>query len=242
MEERLIAQMRRDEERHWWFAGRRQVLLALVRAELPGGSHLLDIGCGTGFFLEAATAHYQVSGLDPSVQAVGFCRDRGLAGVREGGVEDLVDLKPGYDAVTFFDVIEHLPDDIGALTLARRVLRPGGRVFVTVPAYQWLWSHHDEAHGHQRRYTRDLLRARLTAAGFAHVRTGYFNARLFPIALAVRGFQQLTGRGLEADLRPPAAPINRLFARIFGGEADRIAQPGSAGYPFGLSVFGVGVA
>lgn len=242
MEERLIAQMRRDEERHWWFSGRRQVLLALVRAELPEGARLLDVGCGTGFFLEAAATRYEVSGLDPSPQAVGFCRDRGLAGVREGGVADLEHLDATYDAVTFFDVIEHLPDDVGALALARQVLRPGGRVFVSVPAYQWLWSHHDEAHGHQRRYTRNLLHARLAAAGFAHARTGYFNARLFPAALAVRGFQRLTGQGLEADLQPPAAPVNRLFTRLFSGEARRLAEPGSTGYPFGLSVFGVGVA
>lgn len=242
MEQRLIEQMRTHEERHWWFSGRRQVLLALVRAELPERARLLDVGCGTGFFLEAAATRYQVSGLDPSPQAVEFCRDRGLAEVCEGVVGDLGGLTAKYDAVTFFDVLEHLPDDIGALLLARRVLRPGGRVFVSVPAHQWLWSHHDEVHGHQRRYTKSLLRARLTAAGFVPANTGYFNARLFPIALAVRGFQRLTGMGLEADLRPPTLPINRLFTKIFAGEAGRFTQPGSAGYPFGLSVFGVGVA
>ena len=242
MEERLIAQMRQDEERHWWFTGRRQVLLGLVAAELSPGARLLDVGCGTGYFLEAAADRYEVSGLDPSPQAVGFCRDRGLAGVREGGVDTLDGLAAEYDAVTFFDVIEHLPDDIGALTLARKVLRPGGRVFVSVPAYRWLWSHHDEAHGHQRRYTRGLLRERLAAAGFGQTRTGYFNARLFPAAVLVRGLQRLTGRGLEADLQPPAAPVNRVFTRLFAGEAGRVGQAGSRGYPFGLSVFGVGVA
>ena len=85
MEDRLIIQMRRDEEQHWWFSGRRQVLLSLVGAELPEGSRLLDVGCGTGFFLEAASGRYRVSGLDPSPQAVGFCRDRGLVEVHEGG-------------------------------------------------------------------------------------------------------------------------------------------------------------
>lgn len=242
MEERLIAQMRQDEERHWWFTGRRQVLLGLVSAELSPGARVLDVGCGTGYFLEAAADRYEVSGLDPSPQAVGFCRDRGLAGVREGGVENLRGLAAEFDAVTFFDVIEHLPDDLGALALARQVLRPGGRVFVSVPAYRWLWSHHDDAHGHQRRYTRRLLGARLAAAGFGRVRVGYFNARLFPAAVLVRGLQRLTGRGLEADLPPPAAALNRLFTRLFAGEASRLRRPGSTGYPFGLSVFGVGVA
>jgi SAM-dependent methyltransferase len=242
MEERLIAQMRLDEERHWWFTGRRQVLLALVAADLPEGAHLLDVGCGTGFFLEAAARRYRVSGLDPSPQAVGFCHQRGLSGVREGSVESLADLAPAFDAVTFFDVLEHLPDDVGALTLARKVLRPGGRVVVSVPAYRWLWSHHDDAHGHQRRYTRGVLRERLQAAGFSGLRTGYFNARLFPAAVVIRRFQRITGLGLETDLQPPPKLVNRVLAWIFSGEARRFARLPSSGYPFGLSVFGVGVA
>jgi SAM-dependent methyltransferase len=242
MEERLIAQMRRDEERHWWFAGRRQVLLGLVGAEFAPGARLLDVGCGTGFFLEGGAGRYDLRGLDPSPQAVGFCHQRGLSSVREGGVEALANLGPDFDGVTFFDVLEHLPDDIGALTSARRALRPGGRVVVSVPAYRWLWSHHDEAHGHQRRYTCDLLHSRFTAAGFRQVRTGYFNARLFPFAILVRAAQRLTGRGLEVDLQPPVEPVNRLFTRLFSGEARRLGRAGSRGYPFGLSVFGVGVA
>lgn len=241
MEERLIVRMREVEERHWWFAGRREVLLGLVGTELTEGARLLDVGCGTGFFLEAAAGRYRVSGLDPSQQSVAFCRKRGL-GVVQGGIEVLRDWGPEYDAVVLFDVIEHLADDLAALTLARQVLRPGGRVFVSVPAHRWLWSHHDDAHGHQRRYTRDLLGARMTAAGFHRVRTGYFNARLFPLAVLVRGVQRLTGRGLEADLQPPAEPVNRLFRALFSGEARRLGRPGSMGYPFGLSVFGVGVA
>jgi SAM-dependent methyltransferase len=242
MEERLIAQMRADEERHWWFVARRRVLLSLVASEIRPGARLLDVGCGTGFFLEAAAEKYAVAGLDPSPQAVGFCLARGLRGVREGGVASLAGMTSEFEAVTFFDVIEHLPDDLGALTLARQILRPGGRVLVSVPAYQWPWSHHDEVHGHLRRYTRVLLRQRLEAAGFRQPRTGYFNARLLPLALLVRGFQRMTGRGLEADLLPPPDAVNRLFTRIFAGEAGRLGRPGSSGYPFGLSVFGVGGA
>ena len=242
MEERLIAQMRADEEKHWWFVARRRVLLSLVASGIQPGARLLDVGCGTGFFLEAAAEKYAVAGLDPSPQAVGFCLARGLRGVREGGVASLAGMTPDLDAVTFFDVIEHLPDDLGALTLARQVLRPGGRVFVSVPAHQWLWSHHDEAHGHQRRYTSERLRQQLATAGFTNTRTGYFNARLLPLALLIRGFQRMTGRGLEADLQPPPGSVNRLFTRIFAGEAGRLGRPASSGYPFGLSVFGVGVA
>lgn len=239
MEERLIAQMREVEERHWWFAGRREVLVALVASELPPGAALLDVGCGTGYFLEAAAGRFDVAGLDPSPQAVAFCASRRLADVRAGGVEDLAQLDRRFDAVTFFDVIEHLPDDVDALRLARAVLRPGGQVFVTVPAYQWLWSHHDDVHGHQRRYTASRLSRTMAEAGLRPSRSGYFNARLFPLAVAVRGWQKVTGRALEADLAPPRDPVNRWFRDLLAGESGRLARPRSRGYPFGLSVFGV---
>jgi SAM-dependent methyltransferase len=242
MEERLIEQMRELEERHWWFAGRREVLLALVRGELQPGARLLDVGCGTGYFLEAAAHSYDVAGLDPSATAVAFCSRRGLAGVRTGGVDLLASLQGPFDAVTFFDVIEHLPDDTAALRLARSVLPPGGRVFVSVPAYRWLWSHHDDVHGHQRRYTAEDLRNRLRNAGFQKIRTGYFNARLLPLAIVVRRWQKLTGHGLEADLALPPDLVNRWFRRCLSGESRRLRRPGSSGYPFGLSVFGVGSA
>jgi 2-polyprenyl-3-methyl-5-hydroxy-6-metoxy-1,4-benzoquinol methylase len=234
--------MREVEERHWWFAGRRQVLLSLVRSELRPGATLLDVGCGTGFFLEGVASHTTAAGLDLSTQAVAFCESRGLSGVRLGGVGSLATVRDRFDAVTFFDVLEHLEDDVGALRRALGVLRPGGRVFLSVPAYQWLWSRHDNAHGHQRRYTAPLLRDRIAEAGFKEVRTGYFNARLFALAVAIRGWQKLTGRGLEADLELPPEPFNRWFRQWFAGESRRIGRPRSTGYPFGLSVFGVGTA
>jgi SAM-dependent methyltransferase len=242
MEERLIGQMRELEEQHWWFAGRREVLLALVRGELRPGATLLDVGCGTGYFLEAAAGSYDVAGLDPSATAVAFCTSRGLSGVKPGGVDLLASLQGRFDAVTFFDVIEHLPDDIAALRLARGALHPGGRVFVSVPAYRWLWSHHDDVHGHQRRYTAEDLRNRLRNAGFQKIRTGYFNARLLPLAIMVRKWQKLTRSGLEADLALPPGLVNRWFRRCLSGESHRVGRAGSSGYPFGLSVFGVGTA
>lgn len=240
MDERLIAGMREVEERHWWFQGRREVLVRLLGAHLHPSDRVLDVGCGTGFLLEAVAETYRVAGLDPSPQAVAYCTGRGLTGVRVGGVEDLAATAGGpFDAVTFFDVIEHLPGDVGALSLAREILAPQGLVFVTVPAYQWLWSPQDTTHGHYRRYTRGRLAEAFRNAGLDPVRVGYFNSRLFPLAVLVRLLMKLTGRAHSAELDQPPGPLNGLMRSVFAGEAARVGRPRSNGYPFGLSVFGV---
>lgn len=240
MDERLIAGMREVEERHWWFQGRREILVRLLGAHLESGSRLLDVGCGTGFLLEAVADRYRIAGLDLSPQAVAYCIGRGLVGVRQGGFEDLpATLRGSFDAVSFFDVIEHLADDVGALALAREALAPGGLVFVTVPAYQWLWSPQDTCHGHHRRYTVARLAAAFGRAGLEPVRAGYLNARLLPLAIPVRLWMKLTGRAHGPELDQPPGPLNGMMRQVFAGEAGRIGNPDTNGYPFGLSVFGV---
>ena len=113
-----------------------------------------------------------------------FCRERGLARVVQGGIEDAERLLPGgFDAVTLLDVVEHLDDDVAALRTAGRLLRPGGTLLVTVPAYQWLWSGHDVVNQHRRRYTSGRLRSALSAAGIAEARVTYFNGLLLPLAV-----------------------------------------------------------
>ncbi len=240
MDPGMIRQMRELEERHWWFQGRLEILLSLVEAHLPAAARLLDVGCGTGLFLDAVRGRATAMGLDPSRDAVEFCHARGLTQVHRGTLDDLPRLGlSALDAVTFFDVLEHLPDDVEALTQVRAVLRPGGVVLATVPAYRWLWSPHDEANQHYRRYTRRRLRGAFERAGYAVVRAGYFNARLFPLAVPVRFWQRFTRRWPDDELDRPPAALNRWFRRILAGEARRIGRIGSSGYPAGLSVFAV---
>lgn len=244
MQPGLLDRMLAIEERHWWFSARREILLALLGRWVPKGQRLLDVGCGTGFLLDAARHDWEVWGLDPAPEAVAFCQARGLEHVVQATVSDLGTGKfPLANAVTFFDVLEHLDDDVAALRGAADNLVSGGLVLATVPAYPWLWSTHDTSHHHRRRYTTSTLRAAFTAAGLEPVEPGfgYFNTRLFPLAVATRLWDRVRGRSPDGELLPvPPEPINGALRRVFVSERTRLAGPKPRPFRFGLSVVAVG--
>jgi SAM-dependent methyltransferase len=230
------------EGRHWWFVGRRKIFLRLLERELPPAARpieLLDFGCGTGAFLEHLERFGTVNAVDGDPSAVAFCHQRGrdeVALVPPGAPLPFAD--DAFDLVTTLDVIEHIDDDVAALGELHRVLRPGGRLLVAVPAYMFLWGKQDEVSHHKRRYTARTLRAALEAAGFAVDRTSYFNTLLFPPIAAVRVGRRLLRRAGGAasaqsdfELGPPA--LNRALGALFGAEAAVVAK---RGLPFGVSL------
>ena len=229
------------ENRHWWFRARRDLLIGLLAGRLEEGARLLDLGSGTGFFLEAAEEKWEVHGLDPSEDAVEACRARGLSGVRQGRIEDAEKTFPlRFDAVTLLDVIEHIDDDIGALRTAKNLLKPTGVLLVTVPAYQWLWSGHDVINEHRRRYTRRSLAEAFSEAGISIEGVTYFNGLLLPLAVAARLGGRLLRRAPPKESKPPPAPIGAVFERVFRFEKRFLCRKKLRGLPVGLSVIGVG--
>jgi SAM-dependent methyltransferase len=228
MEDRVYPHMYRVEKEHWWFAARLGILLHFIdrRVHAVPGTRVLDVGCGTGAILEEFSRRYQAFGIDPSPQAIDFCRQRGLTNVWAGLLNDFPADKP-YDLVTMFDVVEHVPDDLALLTEARRRLAPGGHLLIAVPAYRWLWSRHDVVLHHQRRYTRGTLAPVVTGAGFVIDHLTYFNTLLFPVAVGRRLMQQVTGGETMDDLEIPAP------GTIFVMETPVVP---SYSLPFGLSL------
>jgi|HubBroStandDraft_6_1064221.scaffolds.fasta_scaffold55620_2 SAM-dependent methyltransferase len=226
-----------EDGTHWWFIGRRAVILAEMGRRLPaGGNRLAEVGCGSGGMLEALAPLGRAVGVETDAALREHARARGLD-VRPGALPDDIPLETGsIDAACLFDVLEHVTDEAGALRACRRLLAPGGRLFVTVPAYAWLWSRHDEILGHHRRYTARSLRRAVEGAGFAVERLTYFNTLLAPPIMAARLYRALRGRS-DHDLDRPSPLANRLLAACFASEARLLRW---VSLPFGISILLVG--
>jgi SAM-dependent methyltransferase len=153
-------------------------------------------------------------------------------------VPEALDAGERFDLVTAFDVVEHIADDVAALRMFRRVLAPGGRLVLTVPAFPVLWSQHDDYSGHHRRYRRaGLARALHAAGGFQVDRITYFNTLLFPPALVARVAERVLRPQREERSDPylavPARPVNDLLCRIFAAERGLLRR---RDLPFGVSL------
>ena len=235
--ERAYTAVHIEEDRHhWYFRGRLAVLLTALERTLPAPPcRVLELGCGTGNVLQALGRFGDVVGVerDPELRAVGAAA--GLD-IRAGALPDDVPVPDGWaDAVLLLDVIEHLDDDVAGLRAAREGARPGGLVMVTVPAYAWLWSGHDVALGHRRRYTARGLRAVLEAAGLRVEHLSYFNAALFPAIAGVRLAKRVLGL-TGHDLHRPSPLVNEMLTRVFALERHAVLRPG---LPFGSSILAV---
>lgn len=181
--------MARLESDHWWFRAKRELVSAELAARGVHEGLGLDVGCGTGATLAVLDRHLsQVVGAEFDAHAAVIAHDTAPTGatVVNATAEELPVADGVVACLTSLDVIEHLDDDVRALREYARVVRPGGLVVVTVPAYQWAWSRHDEILGHRRRYTRPRVRAAAEAAGLDVVRATHFHSWLTPPAAVIR--------------------------------------------------------
>src|ERR1700677_2804003 len=220
-------QTHRAEDRHWWYRGRRQVLeRAIDDLRLPARARILDAGCGSGRNMLELARHGTVTGVELSPTSVTLARERAVGEVIEGSVLDMPFDSASFDLAVSLDVIEHLQDDLAALRELRRVIAPGGSLLITVPAYQWLWSGHDEINHHHRRYTRRSLQHVAEQAGWKQARTTYFNSLLLPVAILLRVLERVDTKTTESSLAlwGPPAPANWLLERPLTLVAAMIAR------------------
>jgi len=233
-------QTHRAEDRHWWYRGRRRVLARTIeRLHLPLDARILDAGCGSGRNMVDLARRGEVTGVEISPASILLARARAVGEVVEGSVLRMPFAENSFDFAVCLDVVEHLRDDRAALRELRRVLAPGAALLVTVPAYQWLWSGHDEVNHHCRRYSRATLRQAAQEAGWECAYATHFNALLLPVAIALRALERLHRGTTESslDLWVPPAPLNWLLQQPLNLEAEAIGRGGRI--PAGLSLLAV---
>jgi SAM-dependent methyltransferase len=232
------------EDDYWWYRGLRELIRNLLAQYAPASSshpRILDVGCGTGANLKLLQSYGNAIGVDISAEAIGFCRARGIPENRMfiASAIDLPFSDSQFDLAVSFEVLCNLGDDLAAFREVARVLRPGAPFIVGLPAYQWLWSMHDVAVGHQRRYDAPEVRRKLSAAGFKIERLTYANAMLFPLIATVR----LLGRrateppdGVHSDLVPLPRFINSVLTTLFVAEMRTVSR---VNLPFGVTLIAV---
>jgi SAM-dependent methyltransferase len=240
MELEFELQTHRVEDRHWWYQGRRRVLeQAIQRLRLPTHAAILDAGCGSGRNMVDLARHGTVTGVELSDTSVQLARERGAGKVLEGSVMEMPFDEASFDLAVSLDVIEHLEDDVGALRELRRVTKPGGALLVTVPAYQWLWSGHDEINHHHRRYNRRSLLNAAQSGGWQLESTAHFNSLLLPVAILLRAMERFRPSTTKSslDLWIPPTPLNWGLRQPLNLEAAVIGRGGTI--PVGLSLLAV---
>jgi SAM-dependent methyltransferase len=216
-----------SEEKNFWFRVRNKIIGDTITQYLPRPSHILEVGCGTGYVSRYLKAiGYYVECADLFLDALQFCKQRN-AGYQyyQLNLMDTIFIQE-FDAICAFDVLEHIDDDIIALKHLHDALKPGGLLFITVPADMRLWSDKDVSARHKRRYSAHELQTKLKFSGFNVIKKSYFMTFLYPVLLlsrkvSMRSREKNAGESLnivkkeEMNELQPNRILNSIFFFIF---------------------------
>ena len=231
------------ENTYWWFRGKQFLLRMLLNDHLGDNksNKTLDIGAGTGATLELLRKYGAAYGVEFSPMAIHMLKQRGLNAIVRADAEEPIPFKnDSFSVVTCLDVLEHLENDSGLLAEMVRVCKPGGIILATVPAMPFLWSGHDEALHHKRRYTKSQLMDRIASLNCTVTQSTYYNAFLFfPIAAVrmLKYFMRTEGEKAESDFFMPLPKwLNSTLYSLFSAELKCLS---TVNLPFGLSILTV---
>lgn len=239
MDPKYAAAYRELYEQHWWWRARERFLLERLEEQAAESDaketrRILDVGCGDALFFDRLAEFGRVQGVEPdeSILSEGPWRSDIHAGTLETFSTDAP-----FDWILMLDVLEHIPEPDRALRRARGLAADGAKLFVTVPAFQTLWSRHDELNRHHARYTRATLSALLTESGWRPLEMGYFFYWLAPLKLLVKLGERLFPGRPEVESVPPA-PLNRLALGLSVLEQHLLGQ---LPVPFGTSLYATSI-
>jgi SAM-dependent methyltransferase len=236
MQEEAYLKITELQATHWWFVGARHIYRALLetgRGKAANTIRLIDIGCGTGGNLELLSEYGPVAAMDISLQALLEIKIRPVLGLVQASSDALPFAENSFDVANLLGVIEHLDDDLAALREAGRVCSQGGFITLLTSAFPILWSHHDVANRHRRRYRLGQLEDRLRKAGLAPRILTYQNFFVFPPTLIVRLLQQLHPKPPGIDVGRPPKLLNSVLIGLARLEAFLIRK---VRLPFGVDL------
>ena len=220
--------MAEKENFYWWHIGRRAILNSILkRCLLKKDNFILDVGCGGGGNILFLKNFGSVSGIDASVDAINFCKNKGFENLIMGTAENIPCPNSFFDLVTAFDVLEHLEDDLIVLKEMKRIIKPGGLMMITVPAFPFLWSPHDNYLGHRRRYRKAALLDQFVQSGLDIIESSYFIIPTVPMIILRRFLEKFFKSKVKAHSFDIILPkwlnsimigwlkIETLFLKIF---------------------------
>lgn len=228
------------EEKHWWFVGRRGIILKLIKKNFLGRQDIkiLEVGCSGGPLLNLliSQGYSHVVGIDNSKEAIRLCKERGFNNVfLMDGVEPNFDSER-FDVIIASDVLEHIQNDKRAVKGWQGILKRGGIVICFVPALRALWSKHDEDNKHYRRYTKKDLEYLFSDKGYAIIRSSYWNFALFLPILFYRFLMRLlANKSSASQLRNDNNFLNILLLQLLRIENALLSI--GIHFPVGVSVF-----
>lgn len=224
------------EDNYWWHAARREIVGSLrknfTQTETPT---ILNLGCGTGGLSKDLSEIGKVWSLDFSQEALKCCQQRELFPLIQGNGGQIPFQENQFDEIYALDLLEHLEDDLAGAKDIYRCLKPQtGFAILTVPAYQFMWSHMDTIAHHYRRYTYTNFKELLSKAGFKIEQLSYFNSFLFPLALVFKLLEKRPNKDDEEAFLPSLPPlINTTFKSIYASERHFLNH---LKFPFGVSL------
>jgi SAM-dependent methyltransferase len=234
MDDVYTAEYARLYREHWWWRVREGILLHKIREIRRGRSsaRILDVGCGAGVFFDALEPFGDIQGIESDATAVQQSgRWRGC--IHVGELDGTFAPGHRFDLILMLDVLEHLEDPERALRRAAELLTPDGGILVTVPAFDWLWTSHDDLNRHFKRYTASEMRMLLGRAGLTAIETRYLFQSLLLPKLAVRA-KELVSSSPTGVPRVPVRLLNRTLQGWY-----RLEHAIAGRLPFGSSVMAV---
>lgn len=238
METQAYHNMASEQESHWWFMARREIISSVIASiGLTKKSKIIEIGCGTGGNLQMLEKYGQVEASEKNDFSRAYAQKTTGIKVREGSLPDNIDnLEGEFDLICLLDVLEHIDQDLQALLAVKKLLKKNGSLLITVPAYKWLYSAHDKSHHHFRRYSKQDIVEKSIRAKLIVERIGHFNCLLFPLLIMLRITDKISSSHKSRGNNTPSPIINIILYNIFRMEKSILKY---TNLPFGSSLVAI---